>query len=165
MDELLAEMNPMGDDSDDEKDIDEAMEEMEEDLDEDERGEMDDEEEEEEAAVETKKGTGRADSDAGRLEQEKRTVFVTNVAVTTKKKKLTSVFKKFGAVESVRFRNVSFSKGGKFVPIFKPKFAFIMFRKLENFCRHFPGTYSHLPVAFVQQPGQEAPLDPERFSP
>lgn len=118
MDELLAEMNPMGDEDDD-ADLEEEMDEMEQDLDDEDREELEDDEEEEEEDNEgetqtaSARSSGPAATEAGRLEQEKRTIFVTNVAVTTKKKKLMSLFKKFGAVESIRFRNVSFAKGGK----------------------------------------------------
>jgi RNA recognition motif-containing protein len=132
MDELLAEMKPMGADSDDEREINDAMAAMEEDLDEDEREEIGDDEDEdgedqEKPTGDSKKSkSGAAETQDGRLEQEKRTVCVTNVAVTTKKKKLMSLFKKYGPVESIRFRNVSFSKGGKSVSHATGAFIFLI---------------------------------------
>jgi nucleolar protein 12 len=46
------------------------------------------------------------------LEKEKREVFVGNVAVNTSKKAITNHFKKYGKIESVRFRSVAFVEPG-----------------------------------------------------
>jgi len=41
-------------------------------------------------------------------EKNKKTVFVSNIPITTAKKELQRVFKKHGEIESIRFRNIAF---------------------------------------------------------
>jgi nucleolar protein 12 len=49
------------------------------------------------------------------LDIEKREIFVGNVAVNTSKKQITSHFKKYGKIESIRFRSVAFVEPGGYI--------------------------------------------------
>eukprot|EP01098_Paradermamoeba_levis_P009047 TRINITY_DN3748_c1_g1_i1.p1 TRINITY_DN3748_c1_g1~~TRINITY_DN3748_c1_g1_i1.p1 ORF type:complete len:454 (+),score=158.77 TRINITY_DN3748_c1_g1_i1:41-1363(+) len=79
---------------------------------------------------------------AEQKERDKRTIFVGNVEVNTKKKELITLFSKYGTVESVRFRSIAFTtpslsrkisyKIQAFHPERKTCNAYVVFEKVEQ---------------------------------